>query len=200
MSAIFNSPTETITEPISIPVAEPEATGGFFAWVQNNFIKIVIIIVILAFLGFNLFTFLGNTTNVFVEVVKPVAQFFGFTVGETVKKTVDVSAKGTKLGVDVATGAIDDAINVTEEVLGADPLKTQLDSPTTPAKEKPQEPEADDATSKTQSAKTKTKAGFCYIGEDRGFRSCIKINEGDECMSGKVFKRMDICKNPNLRD
>ena len=67
-------------------------------------------------------------------------------------------------------------------------------------KKKPvQIPEADDATSKLQ-MKPKSKAGFCYIGEDRGFRSCIEVGEGDVCMSGDIFPTEAICINPNLRD
>lgn len=41
--------------------------------------------------------------------------------------------------------------------------------------------------------------GFCYIGTDRGVRSCIRVNPGDKCMSGEIFPRRDICVNPSLR-
>ena len=41
--------------------------------------------------------------------------------------------------------------------------------------------------------------GFCYIGTDRGVRSCIQVNPGDKCMSGQIFPRRDVCVNPNLR-
>ena len=63
----------------------------------------------------------------------------------------------------------------------------------------PQIPEPDDATSNTQSNRT-GKAGFCYIGEDRGFRSCIEVKENDVCMSGQIFPTSEICVNPNLRE
>ena len=43
------------------------------------------------------------------------------------------------------------------------------------------------------------KSGFCYIGEDRGFRSCIKVGESTKCMSGEIFPTMDVCVNPRLR-
>jgi hypothetical protein len=59
-------------------------------------------------------------------------------------------------------------------------------------------PSPDDATSVTQSG-GRSKSGYCYIGEDRGFRSCIKVGENDQCMSGDIFPTMDICINPNLR-
>ena len=41
--------------------------------------------------------------------------------------------------------------------------------------------------------------GSCYIGTDRGIRSCIDVSPGDKCMSGQIFPRRDICVNPNLR-
>jgi hypothetical protein len=60
-------------------------------------------------------------------------------------------------------------------------------------------PRADDSTSVTQKHQT-GKGGYCYIGEDRGFRSCVKVDASDKCMSGEVFSRHDICVNPTLRE
>ena len=203
-SAIFSKPdidTSTITGDLNlgaeVPSIKPASEGGIFNWIQDNLVKLLIIAIILAFLGFNLFTFMGETTDMFVTVVKPVAELLGFTVGETVKNTVDTAAKGTKLGVDVATGAIDDAINLTEEVIGVDPLKNQVNKPR--SSNNAGSPQPDDATSKTQTATGNKKRGFCYIGEDRGFRSCISVKNSDQCMSGKIFPTKEICENPSLR-
>ena len=41
--------------------------------------------------------------------------------------------------------------------------------------------------------------GFCYVGTDQGYRSCIDINNENECLSGDIFPTKDICINPNLR-
>lgn len=60
-------------------------------------------------------------------------------------------------------------------------------------------PRADDSTSVTQKHQA-GKAGYCYIGEDRGFRSCVKVEAGDKCMSGQVFSRQEICVDPTLRE
>ena len=40
---------------------------------------------------------------------------------------------------------------------------------------------------------------FCYIGYDDGQRVCTNAFEGDICMSGQIFPKMDICINPRLR-
>jgi hypothetical protein len=63
---------------------------------------------------------------------------------------------------------------------------------------KKESPQPDDATSRTQ-RKNSGKSGYCYIGEDRGFRSCIKVGEEDTCMSGDIFPTQAICINPRLR-
>ena len=42
-------------------------------------------------------------------------------------------------------------------------------------------------------------AGYCYIGEENGIRSCVKVSEHDVCMSGKVYPSKEICNNPRLR-
>jgi hypothetical protein len=60
-------------------------------------------------------------------------------------------------------------------------------------------PRADDSTSVTQKHQT-GKGGYCYIGEDRGFRSCVKVEASDKCMSGEVYSREEICIDPTLRE
>lgn len=42
--------------------------------------------------------------------------------------------------------------------------------------------------------------GYCYIGYDRGMRSCTELYEGDKCMSGEIFPSLEVCMFPNLRE
>jgi AcrR family transcriptional regulator len=42
-------------------------------------------------------------------------------------------------------------------------------------------------------------AGYCYIGEENGQRSCSEIYEGDICMSGDIFPSNELCMYPKLR-
>lgn len=62
---------------------------------------------------------------------------------------------------------------------------------------KNQNPSADDATSRLRIPRTKS--GYCYIGEDRGFRSCIEVTRDMKCMSGDIFPTRAVCVNPRLR-
>ena len=58
--------------------------------------------------------------------------------------------------------------------------------------------EADTASSSIQSGGS-GKAGWCYIGDDDGYRTCAQVGVNDKCMSGDIFPSQEICINPNLR-
>ena len=69
--------------------------------------------------------------------------------------------------------------------------------PPPPKKKNEKEYKEDDSSSSIQQ---KNKGGFCYIGQDRGIRSCALVNESDTCVSGEIFPTMEICINPTLRE
>ena len=85
--------------------------------------KYILIILLLAFLGFNIFAVLGKVTDKTTGILGKTLPILGYGVGETVKKTVDTTAKGAKLGVDVAAGAVDDAVNLIEKGAGVKDVK-----------------------------------------------------------------------------
>jgi hypothetical protein len=60
-------------------------------------------------------------------------------------------------------------------------------------------PISDDSYSNIQLSKPTSKSGWCYIGEERGFRSCIDVGDNDLCLSGNIFPTKEICINPSLR-
>ena len=216
---------------------------GFSLW------KVGLIIIILAFLGLNLFTYLGDATDKTTNVVTPVFQNITTFIGNIIKQVTNISALGTKTGVDIGAGSINSGINLlqgnienseekqtrnqidsnTEEEPSVQSPSVQSPSVQSPSVQSPSVqaptsqvnsnntdsesdldkllhkasmnqnvPEPDDAGSRTQH--TNSKSGYCYIGEDRGFRSCVKVNESDECMSGDIFPSNEICVNPNLRE
>tara|TARA_B100001769_G_C22112412_1_gene602247 strand:- start:7331 stop:8005 length:675 start_codon:yes stop_codon:yes gene_type:complete len=176
-----------------------------FKW--RGIIKYVIIILILAVLGFNLFRYLGILTDTTVEVVKPIARVVGKTSGDVIKQTAVVSGEGTKGLVDVASGTIVSGVDVLQQNINNSNTRNNLIRDNIDNKNKQDEeyykpsnnfiPIPDDAGSTTQSSQNK--AGYCYIGEDRGFRSCIRVSENDTCMSGDIFPTEALCINPNLR-
>jgi hypothetical protein len=198
--------TPVITETIDIePPQIPTSTNNSY-----SFFKIGIILFILAMLGLNVFNYLGDITQFLSDTFGPffkyVASLFGYTLTKSVRSVTNLAAEGSKSAIDVAAGTINTSLNVTEKITRPDisleesiiqKEKTKLHQ-LNPVKPN-QTPEPDDASSSIQKNQSSSKSGFCYIGEDRGFRSCIKVNEGDKCLSGDIFPTRDVCINPNLR-
>jgi hypothetical protein len=205
------SATESITESIT--------ESSYSIWSVISFILIILIVWVLIFNFFDL----GKVTDWIQSFLK----FIGYSTSETIKTTASVGATGVTGSTNVAAGAVTGGIDVLEKGLNLTPEEkaraqnqhqaqvTALYPPslnptdvqkteestvlsTGLANLKKMTPLPDDATSVTQGG-GRSKSGYCYIGEDRGFRSCIKVGENDQCMSGDIFPTMDICINPNLR-
>jgi len=207
-------------------------------------IRGILIVALLALIGFNVFTYLDDITAWFSDMFgapfRAVARFLGYAAADTARSTVDVTAQGTKSAVDIAAGAATSGIDVLQQTIGEGHQPDQqghqqqqhqqghqqqqqqqqqggqgdqqgqgaqgaqgqrqrqpdtgLQQALSHAKKQP--PQPDDATSRTQRS---GKSGYCYIGEDRGFRSCIKVGEEDTCMSGDIFPTHAVCINPRLR-
>jgi hypothetical protein len=201
-------------------------------------IRALLVIILLALIGFNAFTYLDDITQWFSDTFgapfREVARFLGYAAADTVKTTVDVTAKGAKSAVDIAAGAATSGIDVLQNTIGTNQsgqsnqsnqsdqsrqsstsanqsgqsgqsrqsrqsnqsnAELSLETALSHAKKEP--PQPDDATSRTQ--RSSGKAGYCYIGEDRGFRSCLEVGEQDTCMSGDIFPTHAVCVNPRLR-
>jgi hypothetical protein len=191
---------------------------GFFEGLQTTspFIWILIIL-ILAFLGFNIFVYLAKGTETINSVFSPIINLFSGIFGDTVGQVVDVSAEGAKSVVNTTAGVADaglsgvqqitpnkasssvSSVPVTKnqpDVMSNNSLNKALN--TSQSSQSPNnEYEADEASSSIQSGPPKS--GWCYIGEDRGFRTCAEVGPNDKCISGDIFPSQDLCVNPNLR-
>lgn len=196
--------------PLSPLPDNPQSSFSLFAVSWQTW---VIIILLLALLGINIFAYLAkgteDTASIIGQVFGPILKFFGYTAVTTTKQTIETTATGTKAGVDIvadtATGALDTI---------ADTKQTY-----TPVQQQMQESGSNwqqDSLSKAlnQSASTSSspeqvmpndpevssgKAGWCYIGEDNGVRTCSEIGVNDVCMSGDIFPTQAVCMNPKLR-
>ena len=209
--------------PASAPSATFDVQDADTSTTTSLLIRVLLGVLILALIGFNVFTYLDDIMawlgNTFGAPFRFVARALGYSVADTAQTTVNVTAQGTKAAVDIAAGAATSGIGVLQQTLesgsgGSDdnsgnsqppkkqarqpPVKqdddTALETALSHAKKQP--PRPDDATSRTQRT---GKSGYCYIGEDRGFRSCVKVGEQDTCMSGDIFPTQAICINPRLR-
>ena len=206
--AVPNNEPQGIDRPFSIETNDENKESG---WFEFSFKKVVVIIIILLFLGFNVLKMSGEGLESIGSVIQSFFGSFGFSIGDAIKKTTDNSATGSKEVIDVAKDAVDDAVDDTEELLTGKKTKQRetdqknnenlaeaVDEPPK-VQEKP-EVVPDDAGSSLQQSKGAGKAGWCFVGEDRGFRSCVEVGINDDCVSGDVFPSRDICVNPTLRE
>lgn len=168
---------------------------------------IMLIIISLALLGFNIFSYLSDATETTGSFLKPIIDkvytTFGYAVTDTAKTTINVSAKGAKLGVDVAAGTLTSAIDTTQDIALDKDFDTShpIDDDIQVKKNiKKVVVKSDDSQSVFQKSNSSKKTGWCFIGEDKGVRSCIDVAKGDTCISKNIFPSRDICMNPSLRE
>ena len=161
----------------------------------QQLIKYGLVVIILALLGFNLFSHLGNLTDNIRDFISPITNIIGNKTGKVLETTTLNTAQGIK-GIGNVTGnIIESGLDVVKHDLdGAKNDTTQISDPLIVD----EEPEPDTTDSVIQTT-PKTGTGYCYVGEDRGIRSCVKINKNHKCMSGDIFPTREICINPKLR-
>ena len=166
-----------------------------------DIIKIVLISSVVIFLAYNLYLYLTEGTDI-------LGKYFGIGgVGLT------GAAKGTEFALDTAAEGTKDTISVAQNVAdkGLDtvakggkmisrtnesPIEREIDED---VKKEEDSENVNSESSFSGNLKKTVKGGYCYIGTDRTFRSCVEVEEGDICMSNKIFPSKDICINPNLR-
>jgi hypothetical protein len=202
---------------------------GYFASLTGT--TWFLIILLLGFLGFNVFVYLAKGTNLITHTLEPIVKristiFVGLTSqvtdvsAEGAKEVINTSASTTSAGLTAVqnitpggptsgstsstetktktTGQDIQTTFPTGDVAQANSLNKAINSSTAQRQQQNGEDyQADDSSSSIQ--KGTSKAGFCYIGEDRGFRTCEEVGVNDTCMSGNIFPTRDVCVNPALR-
>lgn len=186
---IFTEAMPTMNKSLVTTLGENTSEPANF--LQSTTFKVVMLILVLAVLGINLFQYLANTTDLITNYFsEPVLQFLsniGLLTLDTTKTVAVAADKGVKATSDtiknVVTGTIDETTSLGKSIQH---------------KKKHHRPEADSALTMIQSSQSKRKSGYCYIGEDRGFRSCIKVDDSP-CLSGMIYPTKEHCIHPHLR-
>jgi hypothetical protein len=197
---------------------EPSNSNSFFSWFKNiSVLTWIIIIIVLAFFGINIFSYLSqgtqDITNFFSPIINSITSVFGNLTGQV----VNVSAEGAKGVVNTTAGVTNAGLTSIQELSTntgtpiqntlppptssqTDALNTALNTSTQPVlqQEEGQNYQADEANSPIQTTGS-GKSGWCYIGEDHGIRTCGEVGVNDTCMSGDIFPTQEICINPSLR-
>jgi len=224
-----NTPSMSNYSP-SIDTSTASSSGSFFS--RISWVWWLVIIMILAFLGFNIFLYLAKgtqyLTNTFGPLISLISSVSGNLAANTTKQVVSTSATGTKAGVDVAANSVNTGVTSLQQVgnnvqgpgssstitpetvpsstassqssnLQNNPLNNALNAGSQQQQGSQNSSyQADDSYSRIQSSNSSGKAGWCYIGEERGVRSCSQVGANDTCMSGDIFPSNEVCMNPHM--
>ena len=147
---------------------------------ETNYVKWAVIILILAFLGFNIFSFLAKGTSVAAYLTQALANIIAWFTSKTVATASTIATNTVSAASNVANATASSAVETAK----------QIEQATEPVQKNNEDYAANETTSKV---------GWCYIGEDRGYRSCAQVGASDKCMSGEIFPSQEICVNPTLR-
>lgn len=192
----------------SFPSKIGESVGIVDSQPKRDWVKWILIFALLAILGVNIFAYLGKITDWFGVTFRPLfKETVGTTanvIGDTTKQTISTAAEGTTAIVGGVAKGTNTGINELQKALNEDLTINNIDNRgvVSEPKQKPEiiEQDLDEADTSIVGPKTKgLSGGFCYIGEDRGVRSCMPIGSNDKCMSKQIYPTMEVCVNPNLR-
>ena len=186
----------------------------------------LILIIVLAFVGFNIFSYLAKGTDILVQFTS----FFTDIFENISKFIINLSATGTQAAADVGASSIDTSLEVVKENTDGRPnepepqqqqqgqqqqqsqqqqqgqqqqqlyMQQQKPYPTSYPQSNefpPSQTEMEPIPASAMDADNKS--GWCLVGQEQGFRSCIEVGDFDKCMSGSIFPSKEICINPNLR-
>ena len=223
-NSVSNSTSKTVLSSLDTNGSNSGSEGGWFSSLASISITTwIIIILILAFLGFNIFVYLAKGTQDITSFFTPIITNIAGAFGMATSQIIDTTATGAKGVVNASAGVVNSGLTSVQNALpegkqvsssaGGTSLQNSIPQADVMQNNtmnkalnnsgvknnigQTQDYEADDASSSIQ--QTQSKGGYCYIGEERGYRSCMQVDSGDMCMSGEIFPTSEICINPSLR-
>lgn len=113
----FQDDFPTLTPIDSQPMAS-ETSSGFFGISWQMWI---VIILLLAVLGVNIFAYFAKGTEIFANILGPIAKFLGYGAVAVTKEVVDVGAQGAKTGIDIVAETAKGAVNIVDKAVESIP-------------------------------------------------------------------------------
>ena len=229
ISPLSDTSYTTSTSSTSSTPSPSSPSSGFFSNITWQTWLLIFLILALLGINIFAYLAKGTqeVSSIFQQIFAPILQFFGYTTLETTKQTIENTATGATTGVNVVANTGVDTIDQIEQIGTSQSLSSSSPTgqlavssqPTTSIqsdllREKEEaniEQYQQDSLEKALSNAAQTagqvqpmeassgKAGWCYIGDDLGVRTCSQVGINDTCLSGDIFPSQEICMNPNLR-
>ena len=193
----------------------PESSESFSMFGFSSPLFWILLVILLAILGFNIFKYLAEGTELFASIMHPITSMFASITGDTTKtaastvstggkKIIETTADTTQSTIDYATKGLVGGIDMLQDKLKSVSVVEPENENSMSETVKPNNGKAkqnNDTDSEPEPARTDSvKGGYCYIGKINDTRYCSKVSSRNYCMSGDIYPSMDICVNRNLRD
>ena len=208
----FNIPSEAVSNTASnissnIPTSFSQLKNTLTSKIPSNessviniytIFKYIVICLIIFYLIINLGNIKDIVINTLTSTYNTILTFFGITIAESVKTAKDVGTIGLTASSDIINTTIDHATHIIDNTKSN--IHSNINKENKYNTIFNDEPIPDNDGSLIQSNSSSKKSGWCFVGQQNGFRSCVKITDADKCMSGNIFPSRDICINPTLRE
>ena len=150
------------------------SSSSFLSFFSSTTFKIIVVLILLAILGINVLRYLANTTDfVANNFSEGVIQFLTQT-GILVKDTTKTITRKTKKGIKTTAKVVKRGLsNKKRDRVINNNNNNNNDTP-----------EPNTSTGK-----------WCFIGSDRGYGSCKKVDDSSRCMSGLLYPTQEECRN-----
>lgn len=172
----MSSDSPTIRIPLAGPYAQPSTavipskTGG---------IKTIVVVCLLILLGINVIAILAHTTAFATTTVAATVR----ELTEEVVSLMGLTTKGAVATAKLLDHQIEDSLNAVGQAAS---VAGKVSIP---------EPDS----SFDSAVQCRGQQGWCYVGTQDGYRSCLEVGPNNYCQSGNVYPTRDVCINPSLR-
>ena len=161
------------------------------------YIIIFLLIIVLSFIGINVFIYLAYGTEVIKDFSKPLVKAVSNILLALGITTTDLVLSGTKSMANTSDAVVKTTSdNVTTGLTGSiDEIRDTLNN----SKEHSNDNDNDGDSDGDSDESSVDGKNYCYVGKHKNKRYCTKIHNKNKCMSGDIYSTLDKCINPNIR-
>jgi hypothetical protein len=170
---------------------------------QTIIIIILLAIIILSFLGINVFLVFGNLFQGITAIVNPIIikalATMGYTTGTVLNSASDTVTNVGKTSLDIANGVVHDVNNLLIDSSKGQSIDNAINNQSTRSLNNGNsDVKPSSSQNPIQNPISSKKSGYCLVGEFQQKRGCVEVGENDLCLSGQIYSSRELCMNPTF--
>lgn len=166
---------------------------------QSKTIFFIILFTFLAFIGYNIFTYLSQGSSYIIDLLKPIFNSISLLTGNTLNSSINNTLTGTNKSIDITSDTTKNILN--NATIGSTKTIDKIQNKPISNKDDNNDDDNSDSDNNPKSiSSAENSNSFCYIGKINDTRYCAKVLDDKYCLSEEIFPTMDLCINPKLRN